>query len=516
MSSDKKIVMGGKSRSKYAIINVVSSVGFQLFSVLCTFIMRTVFIKTLGASYLGINGLFTNILSLLSLAELGIGSAITFSMYKPIHDNDQEKVKQLINYYKVLYRYIGIIVLVIGLLIIPFLDKFINLDENIGNVTFYYLLYLGNAVISYFYTYRTSILIADQKDYLNKIYNIIFTIIRTVLQFIALLEFKSFTIYILVQIVTSAGVNIFASIRATKHYPFIKEKAVLPKEERKIIWSDIKSMFFYKIGNVVLNSTDSIIISALISTYVVGLYSNYATIITSISTFTGLIFTSVQASMGNLNAENNQQKQFFIFKVLNVLSFWLFGFCSICMCVMFQDFVTIWVGNDFLLDDSVMYVCVLNFYLAGVLYPILNFRTTIGLFKQTKYVMLYASVINIILSLVLGKYFGLIGVFLATGISRLSTNMWYEPYKLFKIYFKQPVYKYYISRLLELVYIVLIIVIIQYVFSILNIENLYLRFILKTIVSIVFSNVFIVATLLKREEFKYLFNTAKRLVIRKS
>ena len=416
---------------------------FQLLTLLLQFISRTVFIRSLGVEYLGINGLFSNILTVLSLADLGVGNAMVYSLYKPLAENDQVKLAALVHYYKKIYTIIAAAVGIVGIVFLPFLGYFVKLKQPVNNLSLYYILYLANTVISYLFVYRTVITTADQKDYTLKRYNMGVVVLQFLLQILALLCFHSFALYIIALVFCTFLANFLCARKTVRMYPYIKNQAELEEQAKEGIWSNVKSFFVYQIGGVALNNTDNILISIILGTVWVGYYSNYSMIIAQVASFTSTVFISLQASVGNLNAGQYDEKRYLVFKGLNLMSFWIYGFCCICFCILFQDFISLWLGNQFLLDMPSIFMAIATFYLQGVLYPIWCYRNTTGLFKQTKYVMLAASAINLVLSVWLGYLWGLAGILGATVIARLSTNIWYEPMVLYRDYFHKNVATYF-------------------------------------------------------------------------
>lgn len=468
-----------ESRTMNSLRNIFFSIGYQIIMLLLNFLSRSVFVGTLGVGYLGINGLFTNIFSVLSLAELGVGSAMIYGMYKPLAENDHKKLSALIHYYKKLYNIIALSIFCLGIILIPFLPYLINLENSIENVNIYYILFLIDTVSSYLFIYKTSIITANQQDYKLKIYNTISSLLRFVLQIIALWIFHSFFAYILIKVIISIITNYICGKKAEQLYPYILSADKLDINERKKIWTNIKSMFSYKIGGVILNNTDQLLISVLVTTEAVGLYSNYKIPVTAITGITSMFFISLQSSIGNLNATSNRKIQYELFQKLNICSFWLYGFTSICLCILLQDFVLLWLGTEYLLDEKIVYATVAIYYSTGILYPIWNFRETIGLFKYTKNILFYTSLINLVLSFVLGKKMGMIGILVATIISRLITNMWFEPYKLFKIFFERKVSYYFRMEIVNVIIILIIIFSLKIIISSMTINNLLTLFVLK-------------------------------------
>ena len=503
-----------KGRTINTTVNFIIGVLDKFITLALSFISRTIFIKTLGAEYLGVNGLFTNILSVLSLAELGIENAIIFKLYRPIKDNDQEEISSLITYYKKIYRKIAIVVLAFGLAVIPFLKYIVNVENDVGNIYIYYIMFLGNSALSYLYIYRTAILKADQKEYKLKTINIIMSISQFIFQTIILLILKNYYLYLAIKIITSIFNNIICSEKAKKDYPYIEIEKEINVEEKKSIWGNVKDMFLYQLGSVMLNNTDNILISMILGTSVVGIYSNYEMIITAITGFTSMFFTAAQASVGNLVTEKNTKKNIEVFNALSLMSFWIYGFCSICFAVLMQDFIYIWLGREYQLPMMVLLVCIFNYYIKGIIYPVWNFRFTTGLFKYTKHIMFVASAINIILSIILGIYFGLFGIFIATAISRLLTNVWYEPYKLFKIYFKQKVYKYYLKQILDFIIVIIVGLITYYCSNIVNFSNIYMLFFSKIIICLFLPNLLFYLIKSKTSEFKFVVKKLKGIFLK--
>lgn len=497
--------MKDKSRTFNSIRNIIFSVGVQIGTILITFISRTIFIKILGSEYLGINGLFTNVLTILSLAELGIGNAIVYSMYKPIANKDEDKIAALMNFYKKIYRIIAIIVLVLGIIIIPFLKYIINTETEIEHLYLYYILFLTNTVSSYFFIYKSSMIIADQKLYIQKAYHFIQIIVQFILQVIILLITHNYTLYLVAQILCTIGNNIALSKKADKLYPYINNKVSLSKDEIKGIRSNVSAMFIYKVSGTILNNTDNILISIIVGTIWVGYYSNYYMIVSAILTMGNLLFSSITASVGNLNTTSNTEKQEKIFSQLNLMAYIIFGIFTIGLGNLFKDFIILWIGKEFLLDSlSVMSIAV-NFYIQGVLNPTWIFRDTTGLFKDTKWVSVILAILNLILSVVLGKIIGLSGILLATSISRILTTYWYQPYMLYKKIFKKSSKKHFIRQFKYIITLIITFIVVHMVLMLLPQISIPM-FILKGIISVCITSVILIVVVIKDDETKEIFN----------
>lgn len=495
------------SRTDKSVTNIKYNFVFQILNLIINFTLRTIFIKVFSTEILGVNSLLANILTLLSLSELGISSAFSFSMYKPIKENDTKKITALLNYYKKVYFSIGIIILGLGICLMPFLKYIINLDVNIPYVQLYFLIYLLTSVSSYFYIYRTSLLIADQKEFYVKKYNIIFSIFKFIFQVIAMVVFKNFIFYLLVQFIVNLYNNMYISRFTKEMYPYIENNDELSKSEKKTIWGNVKSMFTYQFGGLLLNNTDNILISIICGTVLVGYYSNYLTIFISVATFLSVFYTSIISSVGNHNVDTDSIKQYELFKKLNFLTFVMYGTCVVCLLCGIQDFIHFWIGSKFLLGYSIVIAELINLYLKGVLYPIWCFRNTTELFKKTSFIILFTALINIGLSIFLGINIGLFGILFATSISRVLTNLWYEPYLLYKHYFKKNVFEYYRNEIFKIILLAFICFISISICKYIAIDILFLKIILEILIGfIIFISFIIIIYKDNREfkEFKYL------------
>lgn len=387
----------------------------QIVNIILSFISRTVFIYVLGVEYLGINGLFTNILMLLSFAELGIGNAIIYGMYKPLAMDDKEKIKSLMALYAKAYKAIGLFVFTAGLLVIPFMDYIIKDTPNINeSITLIYILFLLNTTISYFFVYKKSIITADQKNYVVLFYEQLFKVGQTLAQILFLWITGQYLIFLVIQILTTLLNNIYVSKKADKMYPFLKEGKTksLEKEEQSSIFANVKALFLYKFGSVVLNGTDNIIISAIIGTIAVGLNSNYVLIISAITAIVGQIMNGFTASVGNLNAVGSNESKERAFNKIFFVSAWMYGFCAVGLYLFLNKLIVLWIGEAFIFSDLVVFAIVLHFYVNSVHFAAYTYRVTMGLFIQGRWAPLAAAIINIVLSFWLGSTIGIAVYFL--------------------------------------------------------------------------------------------------------
>lgn len=434
-------------RFEKAFKNTKYAMASQLLTTFVSFINRTVFIHYLSVEYLGINGLFDNILSILSLAELGVGSAITYNMYHPLATNDVSRVKRLMNFYRMMYNIIGTFVFAAGLGLMPFLGLLINNKPNIGNLELIYVLYVVNSASSYFFTYKRSILFADQKNYIDSINKCQQSIVQSIVQNTVLIMTHNFIAYYLTQILSIVLFNFIISKKANRMYSYLRNnhEKLEPDETRKIL-KDVSALLMHRIGYVVVCSTDNFLISKFISIAAVGLYSNYLMILSAVKGVIMQIITGISASVGNLNAMESREKSYEVFKRIYFLNAWLIGFCSIAFYILFNPFIELWIGKDYLLPPSIVLIISVNFYICdtrGIRSVVNTFKDSMGLFWQDRFKPIFEASINLVASILLLKAFGLSGVLLGTLFSTVVTDIWVEPYILFKHGFKRKLVSYF-------------------------------------------------------------------------
>lgn len=491
------------SRTSNVVRNMWVGTFFQILSLFLGFLSRTIFIKILGEEYLGLNSLFTNILTILSFAELGIGNAIIFNMYKPLANNDTKQLKKLISFYKKTYTIIGLSILIIGLMIVPFIPSVIDEIPDIKeNIYLIYILFLIDTSISYFFSYKTSIITADQKNYIVVMCTYIFKICQIVLQLILLYFTREYLLYLVLQVINTFLTNLFLSYKAKKMYPFLKEigNNRLPKKEKDTIFSNVKALIIYKLDSVILNGTDSIIISKYLGLAILGLYSNYYLLVSAITQVLSQLFNAFTSSVGNLIAKENEEKSKEVFNQLYYFTVAIYCVVCICLYLLFNDFVTIWLGEKYLLSNFVVFTIVAHMYVNGVQFAGFTFRNASGNFIQFKYAPIFSSVLNIILSIVLAKYLGLGGVFLATIVSRLSTSTWIDPYIVYKNIFKENVFEYFIKYIKYLVIILVCFIPCYYLSKLINVANIG-WFIIKGVMLVLVSMVMFLLLTFKTSEF---------------
>jgi O-antigen/teichoic acid export membrane protein len=502
------------SRTKNSAINVAVATVSKIVFIIMNFICRTVFIQMLGTEYVGINGLFTNILKVLSFADLGIGSAITYKLYKPIAEGDNERVKTLMHFYQKVYSVIATFIFAIGILIIPFLGKIVEVSQNVTeNITVIYILFLIKTVVLYFLIYKKSIIRGHQKEYIVSLIELFITVIQNVLEIIFLIVTRNFIVYLIIQMGTSILQNIIISAIANKMYPYIKEKEYtqITKEEKKSIFEDVKSFIFYKFGYVISDGTDSIIISSFLGVIQVGFLANYLTITSAVTTLVKAVFEALTASIGNLNTIKERLKKESVFYEILLLSFLIYGYVSIATTLLMNKFIIIWLGNDYLLAISISVALGFNMYIDGMMYANNTFRNTLGLFKKGRFVPLISSIVNIVLSIILVQYIGMFGVLIATGITRLLIVTWYDPYLIHSNEFKTSCKRYYITYFYYLLIEILTFGICYGIITKISLTGIFGFVVSGLVITVIIFAIFMMATF-RLKEFEDLKNRKKNIL----
>lgn len=477
------------SRTKKSLKNIIYSMVSTLITMVLQFIIRTVFIKNLGAQYLGLNGLMTNIISMLSLAELGIGTALIFKLYQPLSNDNKQRVNQLMTFYKSAYQIVSLIILLGGILIIPFLKIIIKGDISFVNIYAVFFAFLFQAISSYlFFAYKSSLLIADQKEYVITELGLVVDVISSLIQLLVLVKFESYMLFLCVLIAGNITKNILIGIRVDREYGYVKYKSDsnLPKEELRSLFNDFKALFIYKINNIVVKSTDNIIISSFIGLITVGLYSNYLLITNSLFKIINPIFQSIKSSIGNLYAEKGEGETYRLFKIVNLLTVFFYGGASIGVFILSNKFITIWLGSDYVLSTLFSVLISVEFYIRGLQLFLGHFRNALGLFQQAKYRPIFSAIINLVLSLILIKPLGINGVIIGTIVSSLLTYMWYDPLIIHKYGFGIDATRFYLINS----YYVMVLVVIG--FSTYYISNLIFTGSLISLISIAITTAFLI------------------------
>lgn len=429
---------------KQSIKNVLYAILSNIGNTIIGFVAQKAFLLMLNTEFLGLNGLFSNIISMLAIFELGIGSAITFSLYKPLSKDDKPTIRALMNFYKKAYRIIAGIVTIVGVGItpfLPFLIKEVTIDINIYVV---YLMFVADVVCSYLLTYRRSILYADQKNYQINIIHIGYLVVMNALQLSILALTKNYYLYLGVKIVMRVVENLAIHLVVRKQYPYLNnlENARLDKKIEADIFKKIKALLFHKIGSFVIQGTDNIIISKYIGLTQVGLYTNYYLIIKAVDNLLGQAITALTPTIGHKLALEKSEKTYGAFKKTRFVGFILACFISVGFFCCIQPFVAVWLGEQYLLGLLTVAALSFNMFQKLQRYAYSTFKEAAGIYHEDRFIPLIESVLNIVASIVLLQFFGIAGVFMGTIVSGLALWCYSYPRYVYKKLFGRSYFTY--------------------------------------------------------------------------
>lgn len=503
------------SRTKNATRNITFGVIYKVLNIIIPFITRTIMLYVLGTEFLGLNGLFSSILQVLNLAELGFSNAIIYSMYKPVAENDYKKISILLNYYKKVYKIIGIIVLILGVILLPFISYFINGTYPSGiNIYIIYIITLANTCLTYFlYAYKNSLLIAGQReDILSKISAAIL-IIQNIVQAIVLLVFKNYYLYIIMLPICTIINNLIVSKYVDKKYPqIIKTNEKLDEENNLEIKKNIKGMFFQKIGGVVLSSVDYIVISSFLGLTILGLYSNYYYIITSLFAILTVILNSLKASVGNSIILESKEKNFNDLKKFNFIYLWIVSFCTISLLCLYQNFIHIWLGKEMMLSDTIVILFAIYFFVHKWFDMLYVYQEAKGLWWENRFVPFIAAIVNLVINIILVQYIGLSGILISTIISVLFIYDLGYMFILFKYYFNKKQMCEWLLQQCKYLLVTIFATIITYTLCHNIGEYNFINFLLRIIICLIVPNTIFLICYYKQTEFKSLIPLLKTIL----
>lgn len=504
-------------REKNAKRNIVAGSALKVTALLLPFVLRTVIIQYIGVEYAGVNTLFSSLLNVLSLAELGFGTAIVYSMYKPIANNETEKICSLLNYYKNCYRIIGSIVLVVGIILLPFIPHLIDGDIPDGlNIYLVYSIYLVNTSISYFmFAYKSSVLIALQRNDISSWISLIVTFLKYGLQIFLIVLLRNYYWFLLVLPLTSIINNICIEIVTRKKYPQYYPSGIIDKQNKENINKKVKSLFIYKVGNVVSNSADSIVISSFLGLSTLAIYGNYYFVISSLFGFLAIYYDSIRAGLGNKIALESNDSVFSLFKELFFLQGVLIGWMTICLLCLYQDFITVWLHNERLMLSWEMVILLCLYFYSWAINDIVSiFKEAAGLWEYDRFRPLLASLSNLIINIVLVNTIGLYGVVISTIVCELTFSLLWGVRVLFTKYFTGK-YKYYLGRLALYTFVnILVGAITYFVCDRILMDSIYLSFVVKILICCMLPTGLFICIYYRSNLFRSSISRIKRIIIK--
>lgn len=505
-------------RKKNAYKGMMAGVINKIMVMVLPFAMRTIILYYLGTQYLGLSSLFTSVLGLLSLAELGIGSAMVFSMYKPIAEDDTETICALLNLYRRLYRIIGSIITIGGLCLLPILDKVISGDvPSEINIYILYIIYLVNSTLTYFlFSYKNSLLDAHQRKDVDLNIGSILTLAEYGLQIVLILWTRNYYAYVIVfPIFTLAG-NLIRACVVSQMYPKYVCRGELSKKAKSAIYKKVGALALHKIGNVISTSSSNIIVSSFCGLTAVAIYGNYYYVTGCLVSIMAIIFVSFTAGIGNKMMLESVESNERTFDNLNFINMWITIWFSSCLMSLYQPFMHIWVGakgDDMFLPLITVAAFVFNFYIQQARKVVCLFNDAAGIWREDKFKPIVGAVFNIIVSIILTKYFGIIGVVLGFSISLTLIEFPWETFVLYKYYFRKNSFAFF-SKFLIYSFVGIFSVVTTYGICCLFPEKGIPYFVLKAAVAAVYPNIILFIFFRKRTEYIYFNNNIISKIIK--
>lgn len=436
-------------RTKNATRNIIFGMLLRLYQILIPFVLRTSMIYCMGVQYLGLNSLFTSVLQVLNLAELGVGSAMVYCMYKPIAEDDRNTICALMKLYRLYYRIIGLVIAVIGIVLVPFIPKLVkgNIPVNI-NIYVLYLLNLGTTVLSYWlFAYRNSLVTAHQREDITSKVTLISSTLMYVTQLSILYFVRNYYLYIIVALLSQVFTNIITAIVTTKMYPQYKPVGKLDKSMVSDINQRIRDLFTTKAFIIIIGSTDTIIISAFLGLVVLAVYQNYYYIISSIIGIMTVIYSACYVGIGNSIIVETKEKNFNDLKKFTLIISWIVGFCTVCLFCLFQPFMQVWVGKELQLDFLIMSCLCLSFYIGEINHLLNIYKDAAGLWRQDLYRPIVTALAKLLLNLILVHFWGINGVILSSVFSNIFIGIPWLLRNLFTHLFERKNFVEYFKRL---------------------------------------------------------------------
>lgn len=490
-------------RTKNTMRNIVYKTILKVYQLIVPFIIRTLMIYYIGIEYVGLNGLFVSLLVMLNLVELGVGSAMTFSLYKPIAEDDKTRINALLNMYRRYYIIIGIVILTVGMILLPVVPYMVSGDIPEGmNLYVLYLVNLGSSVVSYWlFSYRWALLLTHQRDDIYSKINLVTTTVKYILQMYVIVVERNYYLFLVINLGIQIVTNLITAAYTKIIYPDYKPEGHLPKEEVKEINGRIKDLFISKIGGTIIYSADAIVISVFFNMTTLGIYNNYNYIFSSITGFVGIVFYSSLASVGNSivvesKAKNHRDLQKFTF-----ITGWIATFCSSCLLALYQPFMKIWVGETLMLDMYVVISFAACFFVVQLESLLSLYKEAAGIWRQDRFRPFFTAILNLALNITLVHFIGLVGVILSTFISISILSLPWLLRNLFK-YVLETDSKQFTKKLLVYTGVAFVTAVITYRISLLIPDGGIWWFVLKVVVSGIIPNIIFVLVFMRSWEFK--------------
>lgn len=510
-----------ETRKQKSLRNIIIAFISNILVTLLTFFTSRIIKDKLGLEVLGLNGVFSNIISILSLSEMGIGTAITFALYEPLAHNDINLIKSVMQFYKKAYRLVAVAVAVFGIILLPFIHFFVkskNFSQHYINEV--YILFLLNSVISYLLVYKRTLIVADQKNYVVTLLTLIYTFTLKITQLLVVYFTSNYLLFLFINIICTLIYNFSINVTCNKLYPYLLDKKIdkLPKEIYSVIISKIKALFLHSIGTVAVYSTDNLLISLFCGVEDAGRYTSYLSIITIIATIIEIFFGNMKDSIGNFMVSEDKSRQKELLYRLFFINQSLVSICAVCLVLLLTPFLKLWLGEDIILNKSVVIAMVISFYFSKNNLTISTIKNSKGLFEQDRFAPLIESLINLVSSVIFAKLFGLLGIILGTIFSTLLVPFWVQPSVVQREVFKENCKHYFIVYFSYFIRFIAIYIILEYLFNhvIKFLPTNFFSFFAAAALLFIITSILWFLTLSRKNEFTYFKDLFIKKVLRRN
>ena len=499
------------SRTQKSVRNIAFSIGYQLVTLISNFLMKTVLIRSLGIQYTGVSALFTDILTVLSVAELGFGTAVSYALYRPLYKKDGIQIAKIIRLYQKIYRIVFFVIVTAGIFCLIFLKFIVNdvpdIKEDIHIIFIFFLL---KTAVSYLFIHKATLMEANQEKRIVSAIGTAVCIVSTILEAVAVAVFKSYIGYLAIMVTMVIVQNVIISSVADHRYPMLKNRCNenLSLSERKEIFKNVRALAIYKISGALQRGVDSVIISAMLGTSLVGFLSYYKMIVNNVDSLFGQVFEAIKPSVGNLAASENSERQYTVFKKMCFLSFAIGNFISVSLITLLNPFITLWLGSNYLLGTDIVIMLAADIYIITMVRPYESFRNANALFVQGKYRPAVMVILNIVLSIGLAHKWGMSGILFATVAARLLTHVWYDPWLIYRKVFNKPFLQYIKMKIIYLLTVTANCVLVYAICSIIDFFDQWISLCLKALFCALIPNIVLIVLFHNSNEFKALYTYA--------
>lgn len=503
-------------RTRRSILNVFVTLSTNAIILVTAFIVQKILIMKLGSDYNGINGLFTSVISMMSLTDLGIGSAIIYHLYRPVAKADYDVICSLLRFYRNSYLIISVVVLIIGCVLMVFIPGIVGNVVINDNIYLIFLLFLFDCLVSYFLSYKKSLLYAYQLNFVIDGIHFIYYILQNIVQIFVLVFYQNFILFLLLKTICKIIENITISMYITKHYPFTKKKWVKPlsNDIRSDIFKKIKALLFHRLGRLLVTGSDSLVITGILGILQMSLYTNYHLIIGGITALLNKIFETLTSSVGNFLLDSNQNQRYEIYRKIDFLNFWFFGCASVVLFSVMQPFIVLWVGEKYLLKNTTLFFLIINFYQEGMRASILTFKDAAGIYHEDRFIPIIESSLNVIISIILALKLGISGVFIGTLLSSAIVYFYSYPKYVCRPLFNMRRSDYIYQTFVHLFIVVVCMWSTQIPIFDLPLNNMILKTFVSAIIATGIFHIYIIAFLGRNREIKYFWGMLIKLIQR--